>query len=287
MGFEHIADARHIIDRMDLPKRFKAVIAEIEEKTRPIDQLDEKAATEVNRVLALVGGDTLCAAIVVRLLEQYPEMEELKPERIPSQEDRWKKAAHDNEGLTLLLIDDNYLAFNEQAHRISEATGVHTHRIGRTDCIALNVGNQPDWVGKLQQHNLDVALCCENSDGWDKINVLDMDQEEQPPAPETELPPASAEQQENPPTADEEPLELEQPLTSIEVGDPVEVTEGPHAGRTVTVEAVDVDQAHIAYFGDEGGELVRDVVPIASLKIAASADNGGGPAHPIEETPAG
>jgi hypothetical protein len=190
---EHIQDVRHIIDRMDLPPRVEKLIAKIEEDTGPLDKLDETTALEMRQVLQLVGGETLCAAIVCRLLEKMPAEKKPRPsphpqDRIRSQEDRWNAAAAKQDGLTLLQVDDNYLAFGDQAHRISEAAGVHTHRIGRTDCISLPMMSQPDWVAKIQQANLDVALVCEVTDGYDTINVLELGGEPQGRQEDTETP---------------------------------------------------------------------------------------------------
>jgi hypothetical protein len=154
---------RTIIDRQDLPPGMRQLVTKIEEQHGPLEKLDPAAEKEIREVLAYVDGAALCVAIVVALLTQVPDTgtrarQVVEPEKIESDAELWDRAKGTVPGLALLKCGGYYLAYDEQAERIAEATNEHLSHQSRRTIIGLPLGKQSEWTLKIAQANLEVYL---------------------------------------------------------------------------------------------------------------------------------
>lgn len=179
---EQLAGIETIITRGHLPPRLKVVIAHVT-KDKPLSQLDPKSEKELREVLGLVEGPGILAALVGRLLEAVPAEELPEPEfvdEIKTELELYEEAkATESDRLVMLLLGETYVAYGQDAEMIAAATGSHLLIEGTHNKLALNIGQQHDWVTKLQDAKLDVVLMeanpeAEDGSGYSRFGVLDI-----------------------------------------------------------------------------------------------------------------
>lgn len=187
---EQLKGIETVIARGHLPPRLKFVIAEVT-RDKPLSELDPKSEKELREVLGLVEGPGILAALVGRLLERVPADELPEPELvtdIKTERELYDEAkAAEADRLVLLLLGETYIAYGQDALQIATATQSHMLIEGREEKLGLPLGQQADWIGKLQEQQLDVVLMETNPDaddgsGYAKISVLDIATSDEVPA---------------------------------------------------------------------------------------------------------
>lgn len=177
---EQLAGIETVILRGHLPPRLKFIIAETT-KERPLSVLDPRAEAELREVLGLVEGPGILAALVGRILESVPAEALPEPELvtdIKTERELYDEAkAAEADRLVLLLLGETYVAYGQDAQQIAGATQSHMLIEGNEEKLGLPLGQQADWVAKIQEAQLDVVLMEtdeEDASGYSCMGVLDM-----------------------------------------------------------------------------------------------------------------
>jgi hypothetical protein len=171
---DQLQGVRVLIDRLGLPPRLAYLVAEMERQDGPLNEVGETpGALEVRRILGMVDGQNLCAAIVACLCNHVPadELEgELRLDAIEQDTrtpyTRWLDAvAMFPDPIVLLLSNGNYVAFDSQATRLADAIEEHHLNLDGKVAVALSANTAPSWAAKIERSGLDVLLVHEDEDG--------------------------------------------------------------------------------------------------------------------------